>query len=58
MIETGRASIASSIRSVMVADVDRSWLDSVMDDVAMQLGDDDGAGVGGGAGSASRWRRA
>ncbi len=33
--------IASSIRSIMVADVDRSWLDSVVDEVAMQLGDDE-----------------
>jgi hypothetical protein len=31
--------IASSIRSVMVADVDRSWLDSVIDDIATERAD-------------------
>jgi hypothetical protein len=36
--EAARA-IATSIRSVMVADVDRSWLDSVVDQIAMDLGD-------------------
>ena len=36
--------IATSIRSVMVADVDRSWLDTVIDQVAAQRG---GAGTPG-----------
>jgi hypothetical protein len=32
-------SIAGAIRSAMVADVDRSWLDSILDHVALQRGD-------------------
>ena len=32
-------SIANKIRSAMVADVDRSWLDSVMDQLAVERGD-------------------
>lgn len=31
--------IANSIRSVMVADVDRSWLDVVVDEIALERGD-------------------
>jgi hypothetical protein len=36
--------IASSIRSIMVADVDRSWLDSVVDEVASRRGGSESPG--------------